>query len=179
MIIEQLTPIPEEVSLISLGYISQQAHLNLLYCGLTALTGLLITDNLLFYLSLKGNRLSKKLLAKVNTEWVEKVKRNLKENYKKNLFIMALVPKLRFFSPIIAGVSSITWKQFFWVNLFATLLYVSVYIFIGLVFQSQLDRVFRKVQFLQHSIFILVMIAIAVYVTVKMRKIYLKKEADS
>ena len=92
---------------------------------------------------------------------------------------MALVPKLRFFSPIIAGVSSITWKQFFWVNFFATLLYVSVYIFIGLVFQSQLDRVFREVQFLQHSIFILVMIAIAVYVTVKMRKIYLKKEAGS
>jgi membrane protein DedA with SNARE-associated domain len=92
---------------------------------------------------------------------------------------MALLPKFRFFSPIIAGISDIGWKKFFWVNFFATLLYVSVYIGIGLVFQNQLNRIFKKVQFLQHSIFILVMIAIIIYATFAVKKIYMKREAKS
>ena len=55
--LEQLTPIPEEISLMTLGYISLITSLNPLISGAVALAGLLTADNLLYYFSMKGNKL--------------------------------------------------------------------------------------------------------------------------
>src|SRR6266540_2488007 len=160
LIIEQLTPIPEEVSLMSVGYISIHANLNPLLSGIAALIGLLITDNVLFYLSAKGSKFSQKLLGKINHQLLEKIKRNLKKRSGITIFVGALLPKLRFFNPIIIGTMNITFKQFFLINGAATLLYVSVYMSIGIFFHQQLNIVLKELKLVQHAIFIFVMVLI-------------------
>src|ERR1700716_292775 len=78
VVIEQVTPVPEEVSLMTVGYISVHSSLNPFICWSVSLGGLLIADNLLFYLSHTGNKITKKWLRKVNSRWIHKIKEDLK-----------------------------------------------------------------------------------------------------
>ena len=173
--LEQLTPVPEEISLMTLGYISITTSLNPLISGAVAAAGLLTADNLLFYLSLKGNKLTKKLTDKTNTQLVDRLRQNFQHHAKKTLLVMALLPKLRFLSPVIAATASISWKLFFWVNSAATIFYVAVYMLIGILFHSQLGVVLHKVKLWQHIIFIGAMVGIAIFLTLTIRKLIIKK----
>ncbi|MBV8251543.1 MAG: VTT domain-containing protein [Chitinophaga sp.] len=161
--------------MISTGYIAVHSGLNPILCGIVAFTGLIVLDNTLFFISAKGRKLSKKLLKKVNAEWLTKAQEKLKQNATKTLFISALIPNLRFFCPIIAGISEIRWKLFFLINGVATLSYTIVYLIIGIVLQHPLSRIMRKIDFAHHVIFILVMLAITVYLTWKAQKTIFKK----
>jgi membrane protein DedA with SNARE-associated domain len=172
--IEQLTPVPEEISLISLGYLSLNTPLNPLFSGAVAVMGLLTADNLLFYLSLKGSSLTKKFINKINAQLLNSVGRSLKRNAIKTLIIMALLPKVRFLSPIISATSGIRWKLFFFINSAATVFYVAVYMLIGVLFQNQLNVVFRKLKAWQHVIFFVAIAAIAVFLILRNRKFFRK-----
>jgi membrane protein DedA with SNARE-associated domain len=176
-IIEQLTPIPEEVYLMTAGYIAVHAGMNIFLCGIAALTGLLTTDNLLFYLALKGNKFSQKLLCKINHELLDKIKNKLQKKATLTIFIGALVPKLRFFNPLIAGSINIKFKIFFFANALATLLYVAAYMCIGILFHNQLNYILKKLAYVQHGIFLVVMVAIAIFIAVKMKKFVFEKQA--
>jgi membrane protein DedA with SNARE-associated domain len=169
-VIEQLTPVPEEVYLMTVGYIAVHAHMNVVLCGIAALAGLLTTDNLLYYLALKGNKFSQKLIKKINYKLLDDIKARLKNKGAITIFIGALIPKLRFFNPLIAGSIKIRFKIFFFANAGATLLYVAVYMGVGILFHTQLNYVLKKLQYVQHGIFIAVMAVIAIFVVLKMRK---------
>ncbi len=175
-VIEQLTPVPEEVYLMSAGYIAVHLHMNIILCALAALAGLLATDNLLFYLALKGNKFSQKLLKKINHDLLDNIKNKLKNKAAITIFIGALVPKLRFFNPLIAGSINIKFKIFFFANAAATLLYVTVYMSIGILFHRQLNYVLKELKYVQHGIFIAMMIIIAIFIIIKMRKLVFEKE---
>jgi membrane-associated protein len=168
--IEQLTPVPEEISLVSLGYVSMHTHLRPVICGLVSVIGLLTADNLFFYLSLKGNKLAHKLVSRVSHQLTDRIKQNLQRNPKKTLIIMALLPKLRFLSPIISATIGIPWKLFFLINTIATIFYTVVYMLIGIFFYSQLEMLLHELKLFQHLIFIGVMVTIAVFLILRIRK---------
>jgi membrane protein DedA with SNARE-associated domain len=173
--LEQLTPIPEEISLMTLGYISVIISLNPLISGAVAVAGLLTADNLLYYFSMKGNKLTRKLTDKTNTQLLDRLKRNLQQNAKKTLIIMALLPKVRFLSPVIAATANISWKLFFFVNSIATVFYVAAYMLIGILFHRQLGILIRELKYWQHIIFIVSMAGIAIFLILTIRKLVIKK----
>jgi membrane protein DedA with SNARE-associated domain len=173
--LEQLTPIPEEISLMTLGYISMNTSLNPVISGAVAAAGLLTADNLLYYFSMKGNKLTRKLTDKTNTQLLDRLKQNLQQNAKKTLIIMALLPKLRFLSPIIAATAKISWKLFLFVNSAATVFYVTAYMLIGILFHRQLGILIRKLKYWQHIIFITSMAGIAIFLILTIRKLVIKK----
>ncbi len=161
-VLEQFTPIPEEASLMSLGYISMHTNLSPWLGGIVALAGLISTDNFLFYLSLKGNKLSQRLLHKANSTLQDKIRHYLQLNTNRALFVMALLPKVRFFSPIIAASAGVSWKQYFIVNLVATLLYVTVYMIIGIAFHRQMQSIFKELHLPHHFIFIAFVVILSI-----------------
>src|SRR5204863_3385059 len=125
--------------------------------GLVSLGGLLLMDNFLFYISMKGSKFSDKILKKTNSKILNKIKRNLKTNAIMTLVVMALLPKIRFASPIISGVSGISWKIFLVVNSITTAVYVTVYMFLGIFFHSQLNRLLHELRPMQNIIFVVFM----------------------
>jgi len=167
---EQLTPIPEEISLITLGYISKYSSLNPVIAGVVSLAGLLLTDNFLFYISMKGSKFSDKLLRKTNNKILTRIKENLKTNAVRTLIIMALLPKVRFVSPIISGINGISWKMFLSVNSIAAAGYVTVYMFIGIFFYNQLSRLLQKLGPMQNIIFAAFMVILAIFLTLMVRR---------
>lgn len=83
---------------------------------------------------------------------------------------MALLPKLRFLSPLISASAGISWRLFFWINSIATVFYVALYVLIGILFQRQLQMALHELQVWQHVIFAVVMIAIAILIILNIRK---------
>ncbi|QEC65781.1 hypothetical protein FRZ67_00105 [Panacibacter ginsenosidivorans] len=173
--IEQVTPVPEEVALITVGYTSMHTKLEPVVCGVIAIAGLLTADNLIFYLSLKSNKLVEKLTGKVNKHLADKIKMNFQKNAVKTLIVMALLPKLRFLSPVISAASGISWKLFLFINSLVTVFYVTVYMLIGIFFQKQLNAVLHELALWQHIIFVAIILTIAIFLIVKIKKI---KEAS-
>lgn len=160
-VIEQFTPIPEEVSLMSLGYIAGHASLSPWLSGVVALLGLLAVDNLLFYLTLKGSKWPKKLIAKVSPKLMGKINNRLKTHSVATVLVLAMIPKIRFLSPIVSAAAMVPWRVFITVNSLATLFYVTLYMVIGLYFHSQMQSVVKTLDFAHHGIFIGVMVAIS------------------
>lgn len=100
-IIEQFTPIPEEVALMTVGYISMHTSLNPVLCGAVSVVGLLTADNIFFYLALKGNKLSERALKKVNHKLLDKMKETAacsKNPYHNGAFAKAAFFKSCYFS---------------------------------------------------------------------------------
>jgi membrane protein DedA with SNARE-associated domain len=159
-IIEQFTPVPEEVALMTVGYISMHTALNPVLCGAVSIVGLLTADNVFFYLALKGSKLSERALKKVNHKLLDKMKDGLHRHAVKTLIVMGLLPKLRFLSPVVSATTGISWKLFMIVNTTVTAFYVTVYMVIGYFFHNQLQAILKKVQLAQHGIFIGVMIIV-------------------
>lgn len=178
LIIEQLTPIPEEVSLISLGYICMHNHLNLFIAGGLSLVGLLTTDNALFYLSKKGRRFTDKLQRNYNGKLLSRFKKEIHTHTTRTLVLCALLPKVRFLSPIIAATSGIDWKRFFIINSLTTCAYVTVYTVSGVLFHQGLSNILSQMQTVQHLVFILTVTIICIWVISKLRK-YNSKSGDS
>lgn len=173
--LEQLTPVPEEVSLISLGYISMHSSIDPLIGGFVAITGLLSADSLFFYLSLKGNKIIKRIMGKTSNKLINTIRQDLQRDTRKTLIIMALLPKLRFLSPIISANFGISWKYFFSINSIATMFYVTVYLIIGIFFQKQLQTILHELELWQHIIFVFIMILVAISLVFMIRKFILKK----
>jgi len=167
---EQLTPIPEEISLITLGYLTKYTGPNPFIAGVVSLAGLLATDNFLFYISMKGNKYSDKILEKINSHLLDKIKKNLKHNAVKTLVIMALLPKVRFISPIISGITGISWRVFLLVNSIAAAFYVTLYMFIGIFFHNSFNKLFHQLARVQHLVFIVFMVALAAFMVLMIRR---------
>lgn len=176
MVIEQLTPIPEEVSLMSVGYISGHAVLNPFLTYLAALLGLLVTDNTLFYLSKKGSSFTQGLINHINPMLLEKIKTKLERKPGLTIFIGALLPKLRFFNPIITGTMNFYFRQFFIANTAATVLYVTVYLSIGFIFHNSLSALITRFDYLKHAMFIALMLLLSALLIFLMRETVMVKK---
>lgn len=165
MIFDQLTPIPEEVSLLTIGYIASQTSLNPLWCSIVSLMGLLAIDNLYYFLTYKGSRIASRLLTKQKTNnFLQRLKQKVSENSWLYLFIIEFIPRLRILSPIIACTSNIGWKKFTLINTTATSLVVLIYIFIGIFFQNSLSHILKGFETLRHFVFAMVLISIFLFI---------------
>src|SRR5438132_14170708 len=86
--IDQIGPIPEEVSLIVIGYFSAQGVLNPVLAGLFAIGGFVTIDTIYFYLTKSGNKLIKKLRHKSTGQKSNAIKQKLKKHTLKTLIVL-------------------------------------------------------------------------------------------
>src|SRR5680860_1917540 len=115
-LIDQLTPIPEELVLVTVGYLTHTDYVNPIFAGFAAVLGLMMVDNIYFYLSYTGNKWTQNLQKKKRAQLIKKFQYKLQKHKVRTLFIIAFIPKVRFFGPILAGLSKLPYKQFFLIN---------------------------------------------------------------
>ena len=109
---DQLTPIPEEVSLLIVGYLSAHEVFNPVIAGIFCLSGFLIVDTVYFFLSKKGSSWIKKK-TKGSSSFMESYKNKLKTNTPRAILILCFIPRMRMFAPIWAGSMKFPSKFFF------------------------------------------------------------------
>lgn len=169
-LIDQLTPIPEELVLVTVGYLTQTDYVNPFFAGIAALLGLMVVDNIYFYLACSGNKWTQKLQQKKRALIIKKFQEKLQKHQVRTLLIIAFIPKVRFFGPILAGLSKMHYRKFFLINMFGSITYVSVYICLGFFFHSAMENLINQVDLVRHSVFGGIILLLAVIISILVSK---------
>lgn len=163
VIIDQTTPIPEELVLLTIGYIGHSDLVNPFLGGMTAVVGLMTIDNIYFHLVNTGNKWIDKLVKKKRGQLFNSFQNKLTVHPVATLFIMSFIPKVRFLMPIIAALNKISFKQFFLINSSAAVLYVCIYVSLGYIFHTSIEYITAQFEIFQNSmlgIFIIILTVI-------------------
>jgi membrane-associated protein len=163
-------PIPEEVVLISIGYVSATGVWNPFVAAAIALATLILSDGIFYFLSRSGNRYVARLVRRSEGGAFAKAETQMKRNMPRAVFTLTFIPRLRFFGPVLAGVLKLKWPAFFLADASALVIHVSVYTFLGYFFHRSLAGIFKNVAVLQHVLFIAAIIAVGAIVGVVARK---------
>jgi membrane protein DedA with SNARE-associated domain len=157
---DQFTPIPEEVSLLIIGYLAAHKVFNPVLAGLFCLAGFLIVDTVYFFLSEKGNSFIKKK-TKGFSSIMEPYRNRLKDHSFKAILILCFIPRMRMFAPILAGSMKLSFKRFLLFDAIALTAFTTVYLSLGIIFHKSLSVIIAKAKGLQNIIFFTAVILIA------------------
>lgn len=158
---DQLTPIPEEISLLIVGYLSAHKVFNPLLAGIFCLVGFLTVDLVYFILSRKGSAFIKKK-TKGSSRFMESYKTKLKDQTFKAVLILCFIPRMRMFAPILAGSVRLSLRKFLWFDAIALAGFTTTYLLLGIIFNKSLGAIIRKTKGLQNIIFFAAIVVIAI-----------------
>src|SRR4051812_26438969 len=83
--VDQLSPIPEEVSLIIIGYLTSQGNLNPILAGVAALLAFLTIDVVYYFLTRSGNKFIKRFTKNADSPKMKRYKEKIKTQMPKTL----------------------------------------------------------------------------------------------
>jgi len=171
---DQITPFPEEISLLVVGYLSAIGVFNPILAGACCLLGFITVDSLYFFLSKKGSSFIKKK-TKGLSKLMEQYRERIKQNSFKAFFILCFIPRMRLFAPVLAGSSNYSFKKFLVLDGVTLSVFATLYVSLGLIFYKSISRFISHVKVWQNIIFFgaIGIIALIIIVLVIQRK---KKE---
>ena len=165
--VDQISPIPEEISLVLIGYLAAHGLINPFFAGIFSLLAFFTIDVIYFYLTITGNRLIKKFVSNADSPKMAHYKEEIKNHTPKTLLILSFIPRVRLFSPVIAALAGLKFVTFMIYNGLGLLLFIAVYISIGVVFHKSINTLLPKLGVYQHVIFIaavVVLVGLSVFI---------------
>jgi len=172
-----IIPVPEEILLLLAGYIAALGFNNVYVALAAAILGILVGDNILFWLSrYKGSKLIDKLKHKIRKSELNKYRHLMKKHIGKTIFIARFIVGLRFFGPFLSGSMKIKWKTFQFYNLIAVLIYAPVIVFLGFHFHNRLALIITEVEIIRHFVFFLFLAVVGYLISSFINKKFLIKE---
>lgn len=132
-------PVPEEIILVTMGYLSGNGlFMYPLVMGLFVL-GLMISDYLLYSLTLRGSRLVKGFIKKLQKKGLLKNEGYTRRHIKKIIFFSRFLVYLRFIGPVMSGYLKVDRKTFLYHNFLALVIYVNIFLGLGHHFHKQIE----------------------------------------
>jgi membrane-associated protein len=168
-------PLPEEVILITVGYVAGQKIITLAGAMTAALAGAAGSDIVMYYLSRTQNKRIDTFVRRLDPIRLNKYQGFIRRRAGFSIFFFRLVVGLRFFGPILAGMTGVRPYVFIFYNTLALALYIPLLIYIGYEFHLRLDAWIAEIVVIRHSIFVGTMILIGFILTVIARRCYVKK----
>jgi len=169
---DQISPIPEEISLLIVGYLCAHNAFHPVLAGLVCLAGFVTADIAYYYLFKTGSRLFKKKSGRSNTSWVARYKVKLKNNMPKTIATLNFIPRMRMWAPILSGSMKLPFKRFILFDSISLTIFTVLYLSLGIIFNNSLSAVMEKMKGLQNIIFFgAVIIAAIVIIMVERKKI--------
>lgn len=170
---DQLTPLPEELSLLTIGYLVSVGIFNPVFAGIASMCGFMLIDTIYFFLSRKGSKLLK---HKKHGALRTYITGHLEHHIGKTIFTVCFIPRMRLWMPVIAGSIKITYWRFMLYDGGSLAVFTAIYIALGYFFHQSIGRVFTKVKSVQTIIFFAVIIAIGIIVVLAVRRFLKQKK---
>lgn len=152
---DQLTPLPEEISLLVIGYFCVEHIFNPFLAGAASMAGFLTIDVIYYHLSKAGSNL---LMNRKRKKWrsslLESYRKKLKENMPKTLLILCFIPRVRLWGPILVGSMKLPFKTFLFYNVIGLSVFTALYLVLGMIFNRSISLVINKVTHAQNILFI-------------------------
>ncbi len=169
-------PLPEELLLLSLGYLTAAGLGNVFLIIAISILSLAISDNILFWFSKRSSGYVEYFEKKIMEEKFAKYKKLMDEHMNKTVFFLRFISTLRLLGPFLAGSKKTAWKKFQIFDLLALMIYVPTLIFLGSIFYSQLAVFVIKIHALRHASFVLFLIILGILSKILISDRIYKKE---
>lgn len=168
-------PIPEEIVLLALGYLSGTGTINGLIVIPLVISALLINDIIIYRLSRRGSKITTWLYTRFFEKRVkQKGELWLNMNIKRIIFFSRFLMQLRFIGPFLAGTKKIPQKQFIITDLVALIVYVPLYVGLGWYFHSRVLLIIKDVGIVKNILLLLIAV-IAIIAIIKFTYRFISK----
>ncbi len=173
--VDQVSPIPEEVTLIVIGYFSAHGYVNPFLAGGSSLLAFLTIDIVYYYLTKSGNKFIQRFTKNANSPAMKRYKEKIKTHMPKTLLVLAFIPRVRLLSPVFVALAGAGFKRFIFYNTLGQSLFISVYIGIGFIFNKSISGIIKKMGVYQNILFIvgaavIVLVSFLVYRNFRSKK---------
>lgn len=132
-------PIPEEIVLLIVGYMSSIGFFKLKYTMLLSFVSMVAGDNFSYFLGYHGSHIVDWMLSTTRLHWARE---HFKKHPYKTIFFSRFLSGLRVFFPIAAGSIKLPWKKFFVVDLLAVAILVPLFNLLGFYLAPHFDAIF-------------------------------------
>lgn len=166
-----ILPFPEEITLLSLGYLAGIGVFHFGFLIPICILGLLISDTVLYKLSYHGSSFTTKLYEKLFASRFDFLNNLSGERLERVILISRFMVYFRFLAPFLSGYYKLSFKRFLSYEISALSVYVSLYILIGFFLRNQLERVILGIGVVQNIIIAILILAI-VFVVFRSLKRY-------
>lgn len=168
--LDQLSIVPEEITLVVIGYLSASKVFNPVLAAIIATLAFITVDTAYFLLAKSGSAMI--INHHKKSRWTKKYIEKMRTNMVRTLVTLCFIPRMRMFGPIIVGMLRLSYRKFIAVDSTTLLIFSLLYIFLGDIFHRSMHLLFREFQRAQHLIFI----ALCVVVTVLVFRSYTKRK---
>ena len=158
---DQITPIPNEISLLIIGYLAANGVFEPVIAAAVCLAGFLSVDLAYYFLSRTGSRWIKKLMSRFSESFLNSTKQKLQHQMPRTIIVLCFVPRMRFWNPILVGIMNLSFRRFLLYDSIGLALFTAVYITIGVVFHRSLTVLIAEMEIWRHVIFVAVLIIFA------------------
>lgn len=170
-----LIPIPEEMALLVIGYISAIGPIKLHWVVALTCFAVIIGDNILYFLSFKGSRYVEWLKRRMRKNKLSQYEHIMHEHIGKTIFFIRFIVGVRFFGPVLAGTLKVSWRRFFFINAAASIIHVIFFESLGYHFHNSFLALVTQVEIIRHILFFFSVALFGLLVAVFVQKNYLKK----
>lgn len=156
-------PLPEEIVLLILGYLSASTFINFWGGVAVAILGILLGNNFSYWIFRQQGRpfLDKwGHLIHLPVERVATIEQKWEKHGARAVFISRFMLGFRFLGPVVAGLTKMSWLKFFLVDLAGVVIWVLVNNTVGYYFSLHLDTVLADLKYLKHYIFVVILLLI-------------------
>jgi membrane protein DedA with SNARE-associated domain len=175
-----VVPIPEEITLLALGYLVGTGIFKGYLIIPIVIAGLLISDIVLFILAKRGSRIvtyfyekffAKRIAKRGGARWTNR-------HIGKIIVISRFLVQFRFLGPFLAGHRKIPIGKFIRYELLALIIYVPLYILLGAFFHNKVRYIITKVDVLRNIILIAIVVIIVIAVFKFIYRFFFKKDVE-
>jgi membrane protein DedA with SNARE-associated domain len=157
-----IVPVPEDAVLFLAGYIAALHHSPFSFPILLfiSMIGPFCADTLLFYVARTGGKHLKWFIPRIKSSVMERISRELHDNTVRTVVIARFLPGVRLASPLVAGTIGVRQKSFLLGSIVGSILYGTLFFFLGYFFHEYLPQVFHVARATRHILFGLLPFAI-------------------
>jgi membrane protein DedA with SNARE-associated domain len=160
--IDQIAPIPEEISLIVIGYLAAHGLINPFIAGALSIAAFFTIDTIYYYLTKTGNKFAKKMSSQARSKKMAGYKKKMREHTFKTILILSFIPRMRLLTPVFVALSELPYRKFIFYSIGSLAVFTAIYISLGMVFHGSINSLIEKTSSAGRIIFIAGMVIITV-----------------
>jgi membrane-associated protein len=172
--VDQVAPVPEEITLIVIGYFSSIGYLNPVLAGAFSIAGFITVDTVYYFLTKSGNKWIKKMTRKADGSKLKGYKKKVKEHTFKTLLVLSFIPRMRLLAPVFVALMKIPFGRFLLYSVITLGIHAAVYISLGMIFHNSISSLIKKSQTMGWIIFISALVVMIVLSFLVARKLKAK-----
>jgi membrane protein DedA with SNARE-associated domain len=174
LLANMIIPVPEEVTLVTLGYLSATGVFHVVLIIPLLISGLLLSDLLIYFLSRKGSSITQKFYYRFFESQFSFLQNLDEKQLEKIIIFSRFFAFFRFLAPFLGGMYALPLQRFIQLEIMSITLYTTLYVGIGYYLRNQVEKIISGVNIVEHVIVAFVLLGVLSLLFVWLRNYFMQ-----